>query len=36
MGLVKISQAEGRIPVTVFELQERVNLGKYGRTRTGR
>jgi anti-anti-sigma factor len=27
MGLVKISQATGRIPVTVFELQERVNLG---------
>ena len=27
MGLVKVSQAEGRIPVTVFELQDRVNLG---------
>jgi anti-anti-sigma factor len=27
MGLVKISQAKGRIPVTVFELQDRVNLG---------
>ena len=27
MGLVKISQAMGRIPVTVFELQDRVNLG---------
>ncbi len=27
MSLVKISQAEGRIPVMVFELQERVNLG---------
>jgi anti-anti-sigma factor len=27
MSLVKVSQAEGRIPVTVFELQERVNLG---------
>lgn len=27
MSLVKISQAEGRIPVTVFELQDRVNLG---------
>ena len=25
MGLVKVSQAEGRIPVTVFELQDRVN-----------
>ena len=27
MSLVKVSQAEGRIPVTVFELQDRVNLG---------
>jgi anti-anti-sigma factor len=27
MNLVKISQAKGRIPVTVFELQDRVNLG---------
>jgi len=27
MGLVKVSQAQGRIPVTVFELQDRVNLG---------
>jgi anti-anti-sigma factor len=27
MSLVKISQAEGRIPVTIFELQDRVNLG---------
>jgi anti-anti-sigma factor len=27
MNLVKVSQAEGRIPVTVFELQDRVNLG---------
>jgi len=27
MDLVKVSQAEGRIPVTVFELQDRVNLG---------
>lgn len=27
MSLVKVSQAEGRIPVTVFELQGRVNLG---------
>lgn len=27
MSLVKISQAEGRVPVTVFELQDRVNLG---------
>lgn len=27
MSLVKVTQAEGRVPVTVFELQERVNLG---------
>ena len=27
MSLVKVSQTEGRIPVTVFELQDRVNLG---------
>ncbi len=27
MSLVKVSQAEGRIPVTVFELQDRINLG---------
>jgi anti-sigma B factor antagonist len=27
MGLVKVSQTEGRIPVTIFELQDRVNLG---------
>jgi len=27
MSLVKVSQAEGRVPVTVFELQDRVNLG---------
>ena len=27
MGLVKVSQAEGRVPVTIFELQDRVNLG---------
>ena len=27
MNLVEVSQAEGRIPVTVFELQDRVNLG---------
>ena len=26
MSLVVVSQAEGRIPVTVFELQDRVNL----------
>lgn len=27
MSLVEVSQAEGRVPVTVFELQDRVNLG---------
>jgi len=27
MSLVIVSQMEGRIPVTVFELQDRVNLG---------
>jgi len=27
MSLVTVSQTEGRIPVTVFELQDRVNLG---------
>ena len=27
MGLVIVSQSEGRVPVTVFELQDRVNLG---------
>ena len=27
MSLVKVLQAEGRVPVTVFELQDRVNLG---------
>ena len=27
MSLVIVSQAEGRIPITIFELQDRVNLG---------
>jgi anti-anti-sigma factor len=27
MALVRVSQAQGRIPVTVFHLQDRVNLG---------
>ncbi len=27
MSLVKVSQAEGQVPVTIFELQDRVNLG---------
>jgi anti-anti-sigma factor len=29
MSLVRISQAQGRVPVTVFHLQERVNLGNF-------
>jgi anti-anti-sigma factor len=29
MSLVKTSQAQGRVPVTVFHLQERVNLGNF-------
>ena len=29
MPLVQISQAQGRVPVTVFQLQDRVNLGNY-------
>lgn len=29
MSLVKISQAQGRIPVTIFQLQERINLGNF-------
>ena len=29
MALLEISQKEGRIPVTVFQLQDRVNLGNY-------
>ncbi|MGD8404152.1 MAG: STAS domain-containing protein [Anaerolineales bacterium] len=27
MGLVEVSQTEGSVPVTIFELQDRVNLG---------
>jgi len=27
MSLIKVSQAQGRVPVTVFHLQDRVNLG---------
>lgn len=27
MSLVKVSQAKGSVPVTIFELQDRVNLG---------
>ena len=29
MALVQISQAQGRVPVTVFQLQDRVNFGNY-------
>ena len=29
MGLVEISHIEGHVPVTVFRLQDRVNLGNY-------
>jgi len=29
MGVVQISQAQGRISVTVFRLQDRVNLGNF-------
>ena len=29
MALVRVSQAQGRIRVTVFHLQDRVNLGNY-------
>src|SRR5215210_4045865 len=29
MSVVQISQAQGRVPVTVFQLQDRVNLGNF-------
>ena len=29
MDLVQVSQANGSIPVTIFQLQDRVNLGNY-------
>ena len=29
MGAIQISQAQGRVPVTVFHLPERVNLGNF-------
>ena len=29
MNLLKVSQAQGRVPVTVFHLQDRVNLGNF-------
>ena len=30
MAVVQISQAQGRVPVTIFRLQDRVNLGNFG------
>ena len=29
MGVVQISQAQGRVPVSIFRLQDRVNLGNF-------
>jgi len=29
MGVVQISQTQGRVPVTIFRLQDRVNLGNF-------
>ncbi|MEW6084668.1 MAG: STAS domain-containing protein [Chloroflexota bacterium] len=29
MAFIRISQAHGRVPVTVFHIQDRVNLGNY-------
>jgi len=29
MALVEISQAQGRVPVTIFHIQDRVNLGNF-------
>ena len=29
MSVVQISQAQGRVPVTLFRLQDRVNLGNF-------
>ena len=29
MSVVQISQAQGRVPVTIFRLQDRVNLGNF-------
>ena len=29
MALVQISKVEGRVPVTIFQLQDRVNLGNF-------
>ena len=29
MGLVRISQTQGRVPVTIFHLKDRINLGNF-------
>ena len=29
MSVVQISHAQGRVPVTIFRLQDRVNLGNF-------
>jgi anti-anti-sigma factor len=29
MALVEVSQAKGNVPITVFHIQDRVNLGNY-------
>jgi len=29
MALVEVSQAQGSVPVTIFQIQDRVNLGNY-------
>lgn len=29
MGLIEVSQRQGRVPVTVFHVQDRINLGNY-------
>lgn len=29
MALVQVTQAQGKVPVTVFQIQDRVNLGNY-------
>lgn len=29
MDLIKVSQVQGRVPVTVFHVQDRINLGNY-------
>lgn len=29
MALVQVTQAQGKVPVTIFQIQDRVNLGNY-------